>query len=87
MKGFASTSHWKKIFPYELSPTEKGSKSKMSQLPPLKVYPVMLTVKGPNKNCGRPHFIFYFYPSEKIRLDVSAEDSHEISSLIFSEKQ
>ena len=44
------------------------------------------------------HFFFYFYLSKKIRLDALcessatqilylAENSHEISSLIFSEKQ
>ena len=34
-----------------------------------------LTPKAPNKNCSRRHFIFYFYLSIEIRLDVSCEPS------------
>ena len=30
---------------------------------------------APNKNCSRRHFIFYFYLSKEIRLDVSCEAS------------
>ena len=44
-------------------------------------------LKEPNKLQQTTHsFFFYFYLSKKIRLDL-AEDSHEVSSLIFSEKQ
>ena len=35
----------------------------------------VLTLKAPNKNCSRRHFNFF-----------TAEESHEISSLIFSEE-
>ena len=52
-----------------------------------------LNLKAPNKNCSRRHFnLFYLYLLKKIRLDFFmcilciAEDSHEISSLIFSEE-
>ena len=34
-----------------------------------------LTLKTPNKNCSRRHFIFLLYLSEEISLDVSCESS------------
>ena len=54
--------------------------------------PQPLSLKAPIKIAADDTIIiFYFYLSKKIRLDVSCEssalDSHEISSLIFSEKQ
>ena len=49
-----------------------------------------VNITAPNKKCSRRHFIFFLLLSfGKIRLDVSCESSassHEISSLIFSEK-
>ena len=36
----------------------------------------VFTLKAPNKNCSRQHFIFFhFYLSKKRRLDVSCESS------------
>ena len=42
--------------------------------------PFLLTLKAPNKNCSRRHFLFpffffYFYLSKEIRLGVSCESS------------
>ena len=45
-----------------------------------------LRVKGPKK-IAADFYLFYFYLSKKIRLDRLAEDSHEILSFIYSEKQ
>ena len=52
----------------------------------------MATLKCQTKIAAEDTEFFYFYLFKEIRLDVScescqAEDSHEISSLIFSEKQ
>ena len=54
----------------------------------------MLTLEAPSKIAADDTYYFYFYLSKKIRLfDVSCqssdkhEDSHEISSIILSEKQ
>ena len=44
---------------------------------------IVLSLKAPNKNCSRQHFLFfYFYLSKKIRLDFFqvAEDYLETSS-------
>ena len=52
----------------------------------------MLTLKVPNKNCNRRHFIFfYFYLSKEIKLDVSCESSarqriHKKNQALFSLK-
>ena len=57
----------------------------------LKVYPFTLTLETPSKNCSRRHFIFYFYLSKEIRLDVSLESSarqriHKKFQVLFSLK-
>ena len=52
-----------------------------------------LTLKEPNKNCCRRHFNFLLLSFEENKawcfkwILCLAEDSHETSSLIFSEKQ
>ena len=44
-----------------------------------------VTLKAPNKNCSRRHFIFfYFYFSKKIRLEVSCESSAPLPSRGFT---
>ena len=57
------------------------------------LYPFMLTLKALNKNCSRRHFNFLLFSFEENKawcfkwILCLAEDSHETSSLIFSEKQ
>ena len=52
-----------------------------------------LTLKALNKNCSRRHFHFLLFSFEENKawcfkwILCLAEDSHETSSLIFSEKQ
>ena len=51
-----------------------------------------LTIQAPNKIAADDTYFFLLFLSNEIRLDVSCEsstkqNSHEISSLIFSEKQ
>ena len=48
---------------------------------------VPLTLKAPNENCSRQHFIFfYFYLSKEIRLDFSCERIHMKYQVLFSLK-
>ena len=46
----------------------------------------LLTLKAPNKNCSRRHFILFTFIFQENKACL-AERSHEMSSLIFSEKQ
>ena len=47
---------------------------------------ILLTLKAPNKNCSRRHFIFFTWNKAGCFMWILCL-AHDISSLIFSEKQ